>query len=988
MIKNHRSILLTAILFAVVPILVIGRDRSDTQGVKASPRPSNIQKSIATRMQGATTRPSYVEGEVLVKFKPGKINVSKQQDRYKLLSFYRVKNVSEKARINPQNVVLLKSTRKTTAELMTQFRSDPAVEYAEPNYLYSATVTTPNDTSFGSLWGLHNTGQTVNGTAGTADADIDAPEAWDLSTGSTAVTVAVIDTGVSLLHPDLAASIVTGYDFVDSDSTPSDLNGHGTHVAGTIGALGNNSTGVTGVSWNTKIMPVRVLNAAGSGTTANIAAGVTYAAQNGAQVINMSLGGTGYSQTFYDAIATARTAGVLVVVAAGNSTNNNDGGTHFYPCDYDLDNIICVAATDQNDALASFSNYGTTSVDVAAPGVNIYSTGFTQELFGSATLPTFTGTKFTKSSGSWLTSTWVGGDKNAVANTTYANNDDGILTLTSPVDTTVISGNVQLSFYLYADIEYGSSLCPNDYLSVEVDNNDNNWVEKGRACGGPWSETVTADLGPGTASMRIRFKWHTNGSVTGTQVPVIDYIEITNTHDYMYLDGTSMASPQVAGLAALLKSYQPTFTYLGLRNAILDNVDAKSLPVVTGGRINAFASLSSVDTVAPTATVSYTTTAATNQNVTATLVPSETIIVTNNGGSASYTFTANGSFDFIFTDSAGNPGATTTATVSNIDKTAPVITIAPYTTTPTNQDIIVTATTDEGALNTASHTFTANDLFDFVATDAAGNVTTSTVTITNIDKTAPVITIAPYTTTPTSQDITVTATTNEGTLNATSHTFTSNGSFDFVATDAAANATTSTVTLTNIDKSAPVMKTIQLTKGAYAYKLNGKTISIRPFGTDYKGAVWARSFTFGPDGTIFVFMNSGAYKKGQIKVYKVDGKLLKAYNPYGGFATSGLNATAVVESNRKVYLAVGMLNAGTAVKTYQVTATKLITLNSLIASARAGTVLVGFKKLYKTQYGLVTMKQGDKSTVKIWKLDLVKNRFVEDKKINKTKISL
>jgi hypothetical protein len=145
---------------------------------------------------------------------------------------------------------------------------------------------------------------------------------------------------------------------------------------------------------------------------------------------------------------------------------------------------------------------------------------------------------------------------------------------------------------------------------------------------------------------------------------------------------------------------------------------------------------------------------------------------------------------------------------------------------------------------------------------------------------------------------------------------------------------------------------------------------------------------FGVDGKIYVFLNSGAYKKGQIKVFKADGKLLKAYNPFGGYATSGLNASIVVESNKKVYLAVGTTKAGTAVKNYEVTAKKLTALNSLTTTTKAGNVQVSFQKLYKTQYGLVTMKQYDKKTLKVWKLDLTKNKFVEDKKINKTKLKI
>ena len=186
----------------------------------------------------------------------------------------------------------------------------------------------------------------------------------------------------------------------------------------------------------------------------------------------------------------------------------------------------------------------------------------------------------------------------------------------------------------------------------------------------------------------------------------------------------------------------------------------------------------------------------------------------------------------------------------------------------------------------------------------------------------------------------------------------------------------------------PLISSLKLVNSAYTYKLNSKTITIRPFGTAYKGAIWARSVDFGTSGKIYVFINSGAHKNGQVMVYSANGKLLKAYKPYGGFATNGLNATMVVESNNKVYLAVGTTKAGTTVKSYQVTAKGLTSLNTLTASAKAGNILVGFQKLYKDQYGLVTKKYGDPKTLKVWKLNLTTNKFVEDKKISKTKIKI
>ncbi|MGH9201107.1 MAG: S8 family serine peptidase, partial [Vicinamibacterales bacterium] len=264
------------------------------------------------------------------------------------------------------------------------------VRYVEPDYtLRLATV--PSDPQFPSLWGMHNTGQT----GGTSDADIDAAEAWDLTTGSSATIVAVIDTGVDYNHPDLAANIWTnageipgdnrdndgngfvddvhGYDFINGDGNPLDDQGHGTHVAGTIGAVANNGIGVAGVSWNVRIMPLKFLGANGSGSTSDAIRALNYAVQMGAHVSNNSYGDTVFSQAFADAIAAAGNAGHIFVAAAGNNAGNNDAGP-FYPASFAATNIISVAATDHNDRLASFSNYGATTVDIAAPGVNILST--------------------------------------------------------------------------------------------------------------------------------------------------------------------------------------------------------------------------------------------------------------------------------------------------------------------------------------------------------------------------------------------------------------------------------------------------------------------------------------------------------------------------------------------------------------------------------------------------------------------------------------
>ncbi|MFN6051805.1 MAG: S8 family serine peptidase [Planctomycetia bacterium] len=275
-------------------------------------------------------------------------------------------------------------------QALATFRADTRVNVAEANYRLMLERI-PNDPSFGSLYGMNNTGQT----GGLVDADIDAPEAWDISTGTRNTIVAVIDSGVDYTHPDLAANMwrnagevagdgvdndgngyvddMYGYDFANNDADPMDDNSHGTHVAGTIGAVGNNGIGVAGVNWNTRIMALKFLGADGSGSTAGAISALNYAVQMGAKVSNNSWGGGGFSSLLSTAISNARNAGHIFVAAAGNSASNNDV-TANYPSNYTQDNIVAVAATDSRDVLASFSSYGATTVDIAAPGVGILST--------------------------------------------------------------------------------------------------------------------------------------------------------------------------------------------------------------------------------------------------------------------------------------------------------------------------------------------------------------------------------------------------------------------------------------------------------------------------------------------------------------------------------------------------------------------------------------------------------------------------------------
>ncbi len=279
----------------------------------------------------------------------------------------------------------------SAAAAAARLERDPDVLYAEPD-VPRRTFAIPNDRLFGLEWGMHNAGQTVQGTAGTEDADIDAPEAWDLVVGDPSVLVAVVDTGVDVAHPDLAPNVwvnprevagngldddrngfvddVRGWDFVEGDGTPQDADGHGTHVAGTAGARGDDGIGVAGAAWRSSILPLRVLGPNGEGAVSDAIRAYAYAAAAGARVVNLSLGGPSGSRAERDALAAQ--SGVLFVAAAGNDGADNDV-TGSFPCNYELVNVVCVGATDQRDTLAPFSNRGLETVDLAAPGVSIAS---------------------------------------------------------------------------------------------------------------------------------------------------------------------------------------------------------------------------------------------------------------------------------------------------------------------------------------------------------------------------------------------------------------------------------------------------------------------------------------------------------------------------------------------------------------------------------------------------------------------------------------
>lgn len=352
----------------------------------------------------------YVPGEVLVKFKPGQKNLW-----LKKKSFGFVEDSS--FRVSFGEFSKLKFSDKQTLEkIIEALNSDPAVEYAEPNFIYRAigvrsgarqneymSYATPNDPMFGKLWGLLNTGDNEpagsrgnSSPSGVSGADVNAMAAWEITKGSRAVKIAVIDTGVDYNHPDLRNNIwvneaelngepgidddgngyvddIHGYDFANNDGDPMDGNGHGTHCSGTIAAEHDNGVGIVGVMADAQIMGVKFLTDEGSGTTEHAIQAVDYATKMNVDIMSNSWGGGGASRALEEAIIRAKDAGIVFTAAAGNSSTNNDNSPH-YPSNYDVENVISVAAHNYNDSLASFSCYGKNTVHVAAPGRNILST--------------------------------------------------------------------------------------------------------------------------------------------------------------------------------------------------------------------------------------------------------------------------------------------------------------------------------------------------------------------------------------------------------------------------------------------------------------------------------------------------------------------------------------------------------------------------------------------------------------------------------------
>ena len=329
--------------------------------------------------------------QVLVKFRSlGPLTVAQLRKTYDL---DRVQG------IGGTGVYVLRSRSRSAQALLQSPAVRRDVQYAEPDYILRASDL-PNDPRFGEQWALQNVGQTILGSPGTAGADVSATNAWTISSGGVGNVVAIVDTGVDYGHPDLTANIWSastafsvrignrvitcpaashGYDAIRNTCDPLDDNSHGTHVAGIIGAVGDNGEGISGVNWTTQMLASKFLTAKGTGTTSNAIDAIEFAIQlkniglANVRVMSNSWGGTVNSKALMDAVSRAMQSNILFVASAGNLSANNDTSP-FYPASYDLPNVLSVTAIDHHDAVLSSSNIGPASVDLGAPGAFILST--------------------------------------------------------------------------------------------------------------------------------------------------------------------------------------------------------------------------------------------------------------------------------------------------------------------------------------------------------------------------------------------------------------------------------------------------------------------------------------------------------------------------------------------------------------------------------------------------------------------------------------
>lgn len=569
---------------------------------------------------GFAAAPDYVEGEVLVTFKETTDLAAAHQilRAHTLTLAKHFKGLSDHRH---RQTGLVRGAGRTTAALLADLKQDAAVETVEPNYLRWATAAVPtNTTLFAQMWGLQNTGQLVNGTTGTAGDDIRFVSAWTAANPAAGeVVVAVIDTGVDYTHPDLVSNLWTnageipnngvdddgngyvddyyGYDFADNLPSPMDSGIHGTHVSGTIAATGI-PIGVVGVNNRAKIMALKASSDGTTFTDAAIIEAIQYATMmkgRGVNIvaINASFGGGSSSSTESAAIQAAGNAGIIFCAAAGNNSANNDT-TETYPASYRLANMIVVAASDQNDALASFSDYGPTTVDLAAPGVNILSTVPLSQAGTTASVQ--------QASVSYLAN-----------GLTYAGTTTGITA--TVVDCglgypsnfpAAVNGNIALinRGTLTFAVKVTNAMAAGARAAIIWNNVAGNFLGT-LGSSNNWIPAVAISQADGQTLRALL-------PATATVVNTLDPTQI-----YQYLDGTSMATPHVAGAVAFAAMNYPAETVAKRIQRILGAVDiiaGLQNKVRTGGRLDLSRIVGVVDTAPPSVSITNPVTGTTYTN--------------------------------------------------------------------------------------------------------------------------------------------------------------------------------------------------------------------------------------------------------------------------------------------------------------------------------------------------------------------------------------
>lgn len=589
------------------------RKRSVSIPRSGEPRPLARVSFSSRQMEYDLSKSAHRKNEILVRFKePSGSEASTQAVR--ALGGMSLKPLSLGTEASSRLYRVQLEPGVSVEAALNAARLDPSIEMVQPNFVYRKFAT-PVDARFNSLWALKNTGQTVSSPGadeatsannpGTAGYDIKATSAWDVETDCSSVVVAVVDTGVHGSHEDLADNMWTsvdypngGYDFVDNDDTPFGFEGHGTHVAGIIGAVGDNGVGTTGLCWKAKIMAVRVLDDNGEGTTADVVQGVDFAVSEGAKIINLSLGLDTFDAALRTAIQNASDNGVIVVASAGNSGTDNES-TPVYPCNYTYENVICVGALDQKFQLAPYSNYSKTHVHMAAPGTNIVGpwNGAVTDLNGGF-------------SSGWTKTGWANRTDSSLG---------GATVLANPTNwngsTAKYSNSVDQRAYKSFDIPTGDRATLSFYLRHELSTSGDGDILNAGYIVGPGDPFAAAWTSIGTfmstsfgsytlksvdlnntclgATCTIGFQLSTDSSDVASGVAISEFnirvLDVTDT-SYNLGTGTSMAAPYVAAVAALVWSVNPGYSAQDVVTAIKEGGQALSVlkdRTITGKALDA-----------------------------------------------------------------------------------------------------------------------------------------------------------------------------------------------------------------------------------------------------------------------------------------------------------------------------------------------------------------------------------------------------------------